>query len=192
MIAGQERFGGRERSGTLMRVIPTRLEGPLLIEPDAFEDARGFFLETYTARRYAEAGVDVPFVQDNHSRSEQGTIRGLHYQAGPGQAKLVSVIRGRVWDVVVDIRTGSPTYGEWEAFDLDDTTHRQVFVPVGFAHGFCTLSEADVIYKVSRYYDARRERGIAWNDPQLAIAWPTTRPLLSDRDRSNPPLDQAL
>ncbi len=176
-----------------MRVLPTRLGGLVLIEPDAFADERGFFLETFNARGHAELGITATFVQDNHSRSVGGTIRGLHFQVNPGQAKLVHVVRGRIWDVAVDIRRDSPTFGQWEGFELDDVDHRQVFVPVGFAHGFCALSDvADVCYKVTSYYDPQLERGIAWDDPTLSITWPTEHPHLSDRDRRNPTLAEAL
>lgn len=169
------------------------LNGLVLLEPQAFTDERGFFLETYNRRAYLDLGIEVDFVQDNHSRSVQHTIRGLHYQVGQGQDKLVSVSRGHIWDVAVDIRAGSPTFGRWEAFELDDVGHRQLFVPVGFAHGFCVLSEiADVCYKVSSFYDPSAERGIAWNDPVLAISWPTAEPLLSNRDLQNPRLADAI
>lgn len=172
-----------------MRVDPTRLEGLLLIEPQVRSDERGFFVETFSRGRYREAGISVDFVQDNHSRSRAGTVRGLHYQIAPGQAKLVRVARGRIHDVVVDIRRSSPTFGEHEAFELDDVLHRQLYVPVGFAHGFCALSaEVDVVYRVSSYYDAASEVGIAWDDPVLAVAWPVDDPLVSERDRQLPRL----
>lgn len=171
--------------------IPTRLDGPALIQPDVHRDSRGFFLESYSERAWRQLGVVGPFVQANHSRSNAGTVRGLHFQATPGQAKLVRVVRGRVWDVVVDIRRGSPTFGTWEAFELDDERHLQIYVPVGFAHGFCAISEVvDVAYMVGSYYDPATERGIAWNDPDLAIQWPTDRPLVSGRDSTNPTLAQ--
>lgn len=154
-----------------------------------FDDERGFFLETYSRDRYANFGITEEFVQDNHSRSSRGALRGLHYQSSPGQAKLVRVSHGRIWDVVVDLRRSSPTFGEWEAFELDDSAHRQLYVPMGFAHGFCVLSDvADVSYKVSNYYDPDTERGIAWDDPVLAIEWPVTKPIVSSRDESNPVL----
>jgi dTDP-4-dehydrorhamnose 3,5-epimerase len=176
-----------------MEILPTRLAGLILLEPDTFPDERGFFLETFNARRHAQFGVVETFVQDNHSRSARDTIRGLHFQAPPGQAKLVSVARGRIWDVAVDVRGDSPTYGEWEAFELDDVRQWQLFVPVGFAHGFCVLSnEADVCYKVTTYYAPDLERGIAFDDPALSIPWPIERPRVSDRDRRNPPLADAL
>jgi dTDP-4-dehydrorhamnose 3,5-epimerase len=169
--------------------MPTRLDGPILLQPTVHGDDRGFFAETYRLDAYRELGIHPEFVQDNHSRSVRGTLRGMHFQRRPGQPKLVRVARGAVWDVVVDIRPGSPTFGQWEAFELDDVTHRQVFVPIGFAHGFCVLSEvADVTYKVGSVYDAAEERGLAWDDPDVGIAWPIADPLLSERDRSNPRL----
>jgi dTDP-4-dehydrorhamnose 3,5-epimerase len=172
-----------------MRSLSTRLDGPRLVEPEVYADERGFFLETYSRDRYRDAGIPEEFVQDNHSRSTYGTLRGLHFQVDPGQAKLVRVSGGRVWDVVVDVRPSSSTFGHWEAFELDDEAHRQLYVPVGFAHGFCVLSPvADVAYKVSAYYDPQSERGIAWNDPAIAIRWPIADPLVSERDRSNPTL----
>jgi dTDP-4-dehydrorhamnose 3,5-epimerase len=176
-----------------VRRLDTTLEGLVLLEPQAFTDERGFFLETYNQRAYRDLGIDVDFVQDNHSRSVRHTIRGLHYQRGKGQDKLVSVARGHIWDVAVDIRRASPTFGQWEAFELDDVSHRQLFVPVGFAHGFCVLSEiADVCYKVSAYYDAASELGIAWDDPSIGINWPTDQPVLSARDLQNPRLADAI
>ena len=172
-----------------MRSLPTTLSGVLLLEPDVVADSRGFFVETFSGRRYAEVGILDDFVQDNQSRSNAGTIRGLHFQLHPGQAKLIRVARGRVWDVVLDIRRSSPTFGQHEAFELDDVAHRQVYVPIGFAHGFCVLSEvADVAYRVSSYYDGEAERGVAWNDPTLKIDWPVAEPLLSERDRQLPTL----
>jgi dTDP-4-dehydrorhamnose 3,5-epimerase len=173
------------------RRLESRIEGLVLIEPQSFRDERGFFLETYRRADYAEHGIDVEFVQDNHSRSTRGTIRALHFQIDPGQAKLVRAVRGSVYDVAVDLRKDSATYGQWEAFELDDRSHRQLFVPVGFAHGFCVTSEvADVTYKVSSYYDATSERGIAFDDPALAISWPAEQLTVSDRDAANPTLDQ--
>jgi dTDP-4-dehydrorhamnose 3,5-epimerase len=175
-----------------MRVIATELPGVLIIEPQVFEDRRGFFFEPYNLARYAEHGIDVAFVQDNHSRSARGTLRGLHYQAPPGQAKLVRVAVGEVFDVAVDIRWGSPTYGRWVGVTLSAENHRQLFVPTGFAHGFCVVSEtADFLYKVTSYYDPSAERGIAWDDPALGIEWPVEAPILSDRDRQHPRLADA-
>ena len=172
-----------------MRSLPTTLSGVLLLEPDVVADPRGFFVETFSQQRYAEFGVPDDFVQDNQSRSARGTIRGLHFQAQPGQAKLVRVARGHIWDVVLDLRRSSPTFGRHEGFELDDVAHRQVYVPVGFAHGFCVLSDlADVAYRVSSYYDGAEERGVAWDDPALSIPWPVEDPVLSQRDRGLPPL----
>ena len=171
------------------RRLDTRLEGLVLIEPDVFPDERGFFLETYRENVYRELGIDVQFVQDNHSRSQRGAIRAFHFQLAPGQDKLVRCARGAVYDVAIDLRRPSSTYMHWEAFELSDANHRQLFVPVGFAHGFCVTSEvADVTYKVSNYYDAATERGIAFDDPDVGVEWPVDEPLVSDRDRSNPRL----
>src|SRR5512144_1062309 len=172
-----------------MRRLTTRLEGLVLVEPAIHGDSRGFFVETFRADVWAAAGIDVPFVQDNHSRSSHGALRGLHFQTHPGQAKLVRCARGAVLDVAVDLRRDSPTFGEWEAHRLDDETMRQLFLPVGFAHGFCVLSDvADVVYKCSSYYDPATESGIAYDDPDVAIAWPLEEPLVSERDRSAPRL----
>jgi len=175
-----------------MHIIETKLPGVLIVEPDVYGDSRGFFMETYSRRRYAEQGIAELFVQDNHSRSARGVLRGLHYQVSPGQAKLVHVVVGQVYDVAVDIRWGSPTFGQWVGVELSAENHRQVFVPVGFAHGFCVVSEsADFVYKCSSYYDKAAERGIAWDDPALAITWPVSEPLLSQRDRQHPRLSEA-
>jgi dTDP-4-dehydrorhamnose 3,5-epimerase len=174
-----------------MRRLPTRLEGPIVLEPARHPDGRGFFSETYRQDAYRAAGIDADFVQDNHSRSVRGTLRGLHYQRSPGQAKLVGVARGRIQDVVVDLRLDSPTFGEWESWVISDRVPRQVYVPIGFAHGFVVLSTmADVIYKVGSYYDAAQEAGVAWDDPELAIGWRIANPTLSARDRANPTLAQ--
>ena len=169
--------------------LPTELDGLVLLEPAVHGDERGFLLESFSVAAWAEAGVGVAFVQDNHSRSSAGTLRGLHFQTTPGQAKLVRCVRGKIWDVAVDLRRASPTYGKWEGYELDDVSHRQLFVPVGFAHGFCVLSDvADVHYKVSSYYDAETESGIAWDDPEVGVAWPVAEPQVSDRDRNAPRL----
>jgi len=170
-----------------MRVLPTRLSGLATIEPDAFADERGFFSETYRASWQEELGMDDDerFVQDNHSRSSRGVLRGMHFQVGDGVAKLVRCARGQIVDVAVDVRRGSPTYGEWEAVELDDESMRELYVPVGFAHGFCVLSDvADVMYKQSGYYDAQLERGIA----DIAIDWPLAREelIVSERDAAAP------
>jgi dTDP-4-dehydrorhamnose 3,5-epimerase len=173
-----------------VRTLPTRLDGPLLLEPDVFGDHRGFFAETFRDDAWAAAGIDVPFVQDNHSRSVRGTLRGMHFQTAPGQAKLVRCARGAIFDVVVDLRRSSPTFGAWEGFTLDDESMRQLFVPVGFGHGFCVVSElADVTYKCSSYYDPATEAGIAYDDPAVGIAWPTdVEPIVSERDATAPRL----
>jgi dTDP-4-dehydrorhamnose 3,5-epimerase len=171
------------------RRLETRLDGLVLIEPDVHADARGFFLESYRTADYRELGIDVEFVQDNHSRSQRGAIRAFHFQLHPGQAKLVKAARGSIYDVVVDLRRDSPTRGQHEGFELDDSGHRQLFVPVGFAHGFCVTSDvADVIYKVSNYYDPATERGFAYDDPDIGVEWPVDEPLVSERDRTNPRL----
>jgi len=169
-----------------MHRLETRLEGPVLIEPVSHGDARGFFQETYRKGVFAELGVHDDFVQDNHSRSRLGVLRGMHFQ--PAQAKLVRSVRGAILDVVVDIRPGSPSFGRWEAFPLDDETHRQLYVPDGFAHGFCVTSEvADVVYKVSTYYDPAVESGFRFDDPDVGIEWPSDLELeTSARDREAP------
>ena len=171
-----------------MRRLETRLEGPILIEPVVHGDARGFFQETYRRNVFAELGVAAEFVQDNHSRSGRGVLRGMHFQVGQGVGKLVRCGRGAVLDVVVDIRRGSPTFGEWEAFELTDENFHQIYCPVGFAHGFCVLSDqADVLYKQTAYYDGELERGISYDDPDVAIAWPDGIDLKpSKRDASAP------
>ena len=171
-----------------MDKLQTRLPGPVLLAPVVHGDERGFFLEAYRQARLGQLGVDVDFVQDNHSRSARGIIRGMHFQ--PGQAKLVRCVRGAIFDVLVDIRRGSPTFGDWEGFRLDDVDHQQLYVPDGFAHGFCVLSEvADVTYKTSAYYDPDLEGGFAFDDPRVAIKWPADLPLIaSGRDRAAPTL----
>jgi dTDP-4-dehydrorhamnose 3,5-epimerase len=171
------------------RALETELDGLVLVEPEVFGDERGFLVETYSAPGWRELGIEVEFVQDNHSRSAGGILRGLHFQTSPGQAKLVRCVRGRIWDVAVDLRRESPTYRRWEGYELDDVRHRQLFVPVGFAHGFCVLSdEADVAYKLSSLYDPATEAGIAWDDPDVGVDWPLSDPRLSDRDRNAPRL----
>jgi len=156
-----------------VQLIETRLDGPILIEPRKLGDERGFFCETYRRELFAELGIPEEMIQDNHSRSGRGVVRGMHFQIGAGAAKLVRCARGAIVDVMVDIRRGSPTFGEWEAFDLDEETARMVYCPVGFAHGFCVVSAvADVMYKQSNYYADATERGIAYDDPDVAIKWP--------------------
>jgi dTDP-4-dehydrorhamnose 3,5-epimerase len=170
--------------------LETRLDGPVLIRPVVRRDQRGFFQETYRRNACEALGIRDEFVQDNHSRSVQGVVRGMHFQVGDGVAKLVRCARGVIFDVIVDIRRGSPTFGEWEAFELTDENHHQIYCPIGFAHGFCVLSEqADVMYKQTAYYDAALERGISYDDPDVAIAWPegiNLRP--SERDANAPRL----
>ena len=172
--------------------LETKLDGVVLIEPVVHGDERGFMLESYSREAWRELGVDVDFVQHNHSRSSQGTLRGIHFQTEPGQAKLVRCPRGEILDVAVDLRRDSPTYGQWEAHVLDDVKHRQLFVPVGFGHGFAVLSEvADVAYQVSSYYDPATEAGIAWDDPAIRVDWQVAEPLLSQRDKEAPRLAEA-
>jgi dTDP-4-dehydrorhamnose 3,5-epimerase len=167
-----------------VQVVDFQLEGLKLIRPAVFGDDRGFFLETYNAARYKEVGIVETFVQDNHSRSVKGTLRGLHYQSHPGQAKLVRATLGRIWDVALDIRPLSKTFGQWQGVELDAEKREQLFVPVGFAHGFCVLSEAaEVQYKVSAPYDAATECSLNYADPELAVLWPIEQPLLSARDQ---------
>ena len=170
-------------------ILPTKLDGLILLEPEVHGDERGFLVETFSAQAWREAGVAVEFVQDNHSRSSRGILRGLHFQTAPGQAKLIRCARGRIWDVAVDLRRDSPAFGRWEGHELDDQRHRQLFIPAGFAHGFCVLSEvADVHYKLSSYYDPATEAGFAWDDPEVGIEWPIDDPVLSERDRAAPRL----
>jgi dTDP-4-dehydrorhamnose 3,5-epimerase len=167
-----------------MQIVHPPLSGLIQIEPRAFADARGFFLETYQSARYEAAGLPMTWVQDNVSRSVRGTIRGLHYQFTRPQGKLISVIRGAVWDVAVDLRKSSPTFGQWYGVELNDENHWQLYVPPGFAHGFCALSEfADVLYKCTTAYAPGDERTLLWNDPALGIPWPAIEPrLLSPKD----------
>jgi dTDP-4-dehydrorhamnose 3,5-epimerase len=172
-----------------MRRVPFALEGPVLIEPVVHRDGRGFFLETYRKGALAELDIHDEFVQDNHSRSARGVVRGMHFSVEPGQAKLVRCARGAILDAVVDVRRGSPAFGRWAAATLDDEAHRMIYVPVGFAHGFCVTSEvADVIYGCSEYYDPATERGFAPDDPDVAIAWPEGERTVSARDAAAPSL----
>lgn len=176
-----------------MRLVHAEIPDVLLIEPDVHRDARGFFLETYHAEKYLALGITGPFVQDNHSRSVRATLRGLHLQRTRLQGKLVRVIEGEIFDVAVDIRRGSPTFGRWAAARLSAENFRQCYVPEGFAHGFCVLSEvAQVEYKCTALYDPADEIGLAWNDPAFDIEWPIRRPILSDRDRRHPPLAELM
>ena len=173
-----------------MKIVDSKLSGVLLIEPDVYNDERGFFLETWHQGRYRDGHFpDVAFVQDNHSRSARGVLRGLHFQKDFPQGKLVQVCRGRVFDVAVDIRIGSPEFGRWVGHELSDDNHHQLWIPPGFAHGFCTLSDsADLMYKCTDIYRADDDFGITWDDPRIAVQWPISDPLLSDKDKELPTL----
>ena len=174
------------------RFETTSLTGVILCVPDVYRDTRGFFAETYHAAKYMEAGIRAVFVQDNHSRSSQGVLRGLHYQLHKSQAKLVTCVRGEIFDVAVDIRRGSPTFGKWTGVLLAEQNHHQLYIPQGFAHGFCVTSDfAEIHYKCSEFYDSRDDHGIAWNDPTLRIEWPIQEPVLSAKDRGQPCLNDA-
>lgn len=165
-----------------MKIIEGELSGILIFEPTIYKDSRGYFIEIYQAERFLELGIPA-FVQDNYSRSKKDVIRGLHYQHPLAQGKLVGVTKGSVWDVAVDLRRSSSTFGQWFGLTLDDQTHRQMYIPPGFAHGFCVLSDyADFYYKCTQTYAPQYEQGIAWNDQQLNITWPVTHPILSSKD----------
>ena len=165
------------------------LEGVLIIEPTIHTDPRGRFFESFQRERYKDLGITEEFVQDNQSVSQKNTIRGLHYRVEPEQSKLVRVIKGEVFDVVVDIRKSSPTFGQWRGYTLSDSNYLQIYIPAGFAHGFCVLSEtAEFLYKVSEYYSVEKERGIIWNDSEIGVEWPTSSPILSKKDKMNPGL----
>ena len=168
-----------------MKIETTALPGVLLVTPKVFEDARGFFLESYNQRTFAEAGIATLFVQDNHSKSCRHTLRGLHYQVPPrAQAKLVRVTAGEVFDVVVDLRPDSPAFARWAGFTPDAVKRQMLYVPIGFAHGFCVLTDsAEILYKTSDFYSPEHERALSWNDPDIAISWPIAEPILSERDR---------
>lgn len=175
-----------------MRVEGTALPGVLLVTPDVFPDDRGFFLESFNAQVFAAAGLPTAFVQDNHSRSAAGVVRGLHYQLEHPQGKLVRVTRGEVMGVALDVRVGSPTFGRWATFALSDENHRMVWIPPGFAHGFCALADGtDVVYKCTDFYAADDDRGILWNDPDLAIPWPAIAARVSRKDARYLPLRAA-
>jgi len=162
----------------------------IIVEPDVYRDQRGLFLETYQARRYLEQGIPAAFVQDNLSFSRKGVLRGLHYQLGRPQGKLIWVVQGEVFDVAVDIRRGSPTFGKWMGVVLSSEDHRQVYVPEGFAHGFCVLSDSALFaYKCTDYYAPEEERGIRWDDPSVGIDWPVSDPIVSEKDRAYPGLN---
>ena len=170
-----------------MKIITTPIEGLLIFEPEVFEDDRGYFMEIYNQVRFEESGVNKVFVQDNHSYSVKGSLRGLHYQIKHPQAKLVQAIHGEIFDAVVDIRPGSVTFGKWQAVHLSDKNRRQLFIPAGFAHGFCVLSKnAYLIYKCSDYYVPHDEGGIIWNDPDIGIDWPVKKPIISEKDNKLP------
>ncbi len=173
-----------------MQRVETRIPGPVVLEPVLHGDERGFFLESWRESAWAAAGVDRRWVQDNHSRSGRGVLRGLHFAVGRGQAKLIRCGRGAIFDVYADLRRGSPTYGKWEGFELSDENHRQIFIPPGFAHGFLVLSDvADVLYKLDSVYDPSLERGIRWDDRDIRVDWPDAGELiLSERDKTAPQL----
>lgn len=172
-----------------MKVLPTRLSGLLVVEPDVYGDERGFFTETWQRNRYADVGIDRVFVQDNLSRSVKNTLRGLHFQINRPQAKLVQTISGELFDVAVDLRSDSPTFGKWEGVLLSDRNMRQLYIPEGFAHGFCVLSDTALFsYKCTDFYAPDDEGGLLWSDPEIAIDWPVTMPILSDKDRVYPRL----
>jgi dTDP-4-dehydrorhamnose 3,5-epimerase len=172
-----------------MRLVQTGIAGIVIIEPDVHRDGRGFLVETYHAERYRECGIAGPFVQDNHSRSVSRTLRGLHLQVRHVQGKLIRVIEGEIFDVAVDVRRGSPTFGRWVGVNLTAESFKQIYVPPGFAHGFCVVSgAAQVEYKCTDIYDPTSEVGIAWNDPDLGISWPVADPILSPRDSQHPKL----
>jgi dTDP-4-dehydrorhamnose 3,5-epimerase len=174
-----------------MNVIPTRLPEVLIIEPAIHRDDRGYFVEIYHARRYAEAGLGVTFVQDNQSRSVRGTLRGLHWQVEHPQGKLVRVLSGEIYDVAVDIRPDSPRFGQWVGVTLTAQSFHQIYIPPGFAHGFCVTSEsAEVEYKCTDFYMPSAERGLIWNDPEVGVEWPAITPILSPRDQKHPTLAQ--
>ncbi|MFV1976630.1 MAG: dTDP-4-dehydrorhamnose 3,5-epimerase [Candidatus Scalindua sp.] len=175
-----------------MKYTKTDLPGVLLIEPRVFQDSRGFFMETFHQKKYAEAGIDYAFIQDNYSHSTRGTLRGLHYQLKHPQAKLVYVIKGEIYDVAVEIRRGSPGFGKWTGQYLSGKNRRQIFVPEGFAHGFCVISEtADVLYKTTDLYKPDDEYGVLWSDPTIRIDWPVEVPIVSDKDKQFPGLKDA-
>ncbi|HWE93657.1 MAG TPA: dTDP-4-dehydrorhamnose 3,5-epimerase [Tepidisphaeraceae bacterium] len=175
-----------------MKVVPLEIKGLMLVELKVHGDARGFFVERFQIDRFGEGGLPTHFAQDNHSRSAPGVLRGLHYQTNPTQGKLVGVVRGRIWDAVVDIRPDSATFGQHAAFELSDVNGRLLWVPPGFAHGFCVLGDepADVLYKVDATYNPAGEGGVAWNDAQLAVPWPIANPTISQRDQKLPTFAQ--
>jgi len=170
-----------------MKLVSAAIDGVMIIEPDVYRDSRGFFMETYQRRRYLSEGVSETFVQDNLSHSVRNTLRGLHYQIRKPQAKLVQVLAGEIFDVVVDLRPESETFGKWETVHLSGENCRQLFIPAGLAHGFCVLSDTALfLYKCSDFYDPEDEAGVLWNDPDIGIVWPVDRPILSEKDRGHP------
>lgn len=172
-----------------MEVQELKLKGAKLIRPQVFRDERGYFFESHQVERYLDQGIDCSFVQDNHSYSKEGTVRGMHFQSEPGQAKLVRVASGKIYDVIVDIRLSSPTFGQWEGVYLDGENHHQLFVPVGFAHGFCVVSpEVHVLYRTSAPYNSETEKGFRFDDPEVGIEWPVKEPIVSERDKNSPKL----
>ncbi len=176
-------------TGEILKARQTELEGVLLIESAVHLDSRGRFFESYEKEKYRALGIQEEFVQDNQSLSNKNVLRGLHYRVDPEQAKLVRVVKGEVFDVVVDIRKSSATFGKWQGFILSDANYLQLYIPAGFAHGFCVLSDtAEFLYKVSEYYSAKKEKGIIWNDPDIGIDWPISDPVLSEKDQDNPRL----
>jgi dTDP-4-dehydrorhamnose 3,5-epimerase len=176
-----------------MELKELSLSGLKLLRPKVFHDDRGFFKESYRKPLYESCGIDCEFVQDNHSYSKGGTVRGMHFQAKPGQAKLISVLEGEIFDVIVDIRPDSPTFRKWEGVYLKSDQHEQLFIPIGFAHGFCVLSDtAHVVYKVSSVYDPLEEKGFRFDDPSIAIHWPIANPILSPRDLRAPSFEEAV
>lgn len=176
-----------------MQALPTRIPGVLIIKPAVFGDERGFFMETYHSAKFRELGIDAPFVQDNHSRSARGVLRGLHYQEPNPQGKLVRAATGTIFDVAVDIRPASPTFGQWVGVELSAENKLQLWVPPGFAHGFCVTSEtADVVYKCTTLYEPQNDKGIRWDDPAIGIEWPIEQPTLSAKDRVAPLLREAV
>lgn len=177
-----------------MKITPLRLSGVSLIEPDVHKDNRGFFIESYNNEIFRKNKLDYSFIQDNHSLSKDvGVIRGLHYQLNPkAQTKLIRVLSGAIYDVIVDVRRNSPTFGQWIGVILSEHNYRQLLVPKGFAHGFCTLvPNTEVLYKVDDYYSPENDRGILWSDPELAIDWPTSNPIMSEKDQKHPLLKDA-
>jgi dTDP-4-dehydrorhamnose 3,5-epimerase len=176
-----------------VKKVPTLFPDVWIIEPDVFKDPRGWFFESYSQKKMKDLGFDTVFVQDNHSSSTKNTVRGLHFQARPGQVKLVRCTRGRIWDIVADIRPNSPTFRKWTGVELTEENFRQLFIPVGYAHGFTVLSDvAEVQYKASNFYDGKIERGVSWNDKTIGVDWKVQEPVLSQRDLSNVSLDDYL